>query len=161
MMDKEAKSYQYMAKAKAKGDEIKGAAKAASAIPKNIKSSIDDTVDEWDKLDDERRRKFMVKPGYRKKIFRKIKLALLYGASAQVSLLMVPVTMICRHYSKIKDGRIRTELARELDTEIQVCQAKIDDANSESDKTEKYKLMRIKSKLEAERDRVKYNSHYL
>ena len=161
MMDKEAKSYQYMAKAKAKGDAIKGAAKAASAIPKNIKSSIDDTVDEWDKMDDERRRKFMVKPGYRKKIFRKIKLALLYGASAQVSLLMVPVTMICRHYSKIKDGRIRTELARELDTEIQVCQAKIDDANSESDKTEKYKLMRIKSKLEAERDRVKYNSHYL
>ena len=74
---------------------------------------------------------------------------------------MVPVTMICRHYSKIKDSRIRTELARELDTEIQVCQAKIDDANSESDKTEKYKLMRIKSKLEAERDRVKWNSHYL
>ena len=161
LMDKEAKSYQYMAKAKEKGDELKGAAKAATAIPKNIKSSIDDTVDEWDKMDDERRRKFMVKPGYRKKIFRKIKLALLYGASAKVSLLMVPVTMICRHYSKIKDSRIRTELARELDTEIQVCQAKIDDANSESDKTEKYKLMRIKSKLEAERDRVKWNSHYL
>lgn len=161
LMDKEAKSYQYMAKAKEKGDELKGAAKAATAIPKNIKSSIDDTIDEWDKMDDERRRKFMVKPGYRKKIFRKIKLALLYGASAKVSLLMVPVTMICRHYSKIKDSRIRTELARELDTEIQVCQAKIDDANSESDKTEKYKLMRIKSKLEAERDRVKWNSHYL
>lgn len=160
-MDREAKSYKYMAKAKEKGDDLKGAAKAASAIPKNIKQSIDGTIEEWDKMDDERRRKFMVKPGFRKKIFRKMKLALLYGASAKVSLLMVPITMICRHFSKTKDQRIRIQLARELDTEIQVCQAKIEDANSESDKSEKYRLMRIKSKLEAERDRVKWNSKYL
>ena len=150
-----------MAKAREMGDELKGAAKAAGTIPKNIADSIDNTVQEWDKMDDERRRKFMVKPGFRKKVFRKLKLALLYGAGASVSFLMIPVTMICRHYSKDKDRRIRNQLAKELDTEIQICQAKIDDANSESDKTEKYKLMRIKSKLEAERDRVKLNSKYI
>lgn len=160
-MDREAKSYQRMAKAREMGDELKGAAKAAGTIPKNIADSIDNTVQEWDKMDDERRRKFMVKPGFRKKVFRKLKLALLYGAGASVSFLMIPVTMICRHYSKDKDRRIRNQLAKELDTEIQICQAKIDDANSESDKTEKYKLMRIKSKLEAERDRVKLNSKYI
>ena len=74
---------------------------------------------------------------------------------------MVPVTMLCRHYSKIKDRRIRNQLARELDTEIQICQEKINDANSESDRKEKYKLMRIKSELEAQRDRVKLNSRYI
>ena len=114
-----------------------------------------------DELDDERRKRYMTKPGFRKKLFRNLKLGLLYATSAQVSLLMVPVTMLCRHYSKIKDRRIRNQLARELDTEIQICQEKINDANSESDRKEKYKLMRIKSELEAQRDRVKLNSRYI
>lgn len=160
-MDKEAKSYKHMAKAKEVGDEVKGAATAASAIPKNVAKSIDGTLHEWDEMDDERRRKYMTKPGFRKKIFRNLKLALLYAGSAQISLLMVPVTMLCRHYSKDKDRRIRIQLARELDTEIQICQEKINDANSESDRKEKYKLMRIKSQLEAQRDRVKLNSKYI
>lgn len=160
-MDKEAKSYKRMAKAKEVGDEVKGAANAVAAIPKNIANSIDGTLHEWDELDDERRKSYMTKPGFRKKLFRNLKLGLLYATSAQVSLLMVPVTMLCRHYSKIKDRRIRNQLARELDTEIQICQEKINDANSESDRKEKYKLMRIKSELEAQRDRVKLNSRYI
>ena len=160
-MDKEAKSYKRMAKAKEVGDEVKGAATAVAAIPKNIAGSINGTLHEWDELDDERRRQYMTKPGFRKKLFRNLKLALLYAGSAQISLLMVPVTMLCRHYSKSKDRRIRIQLARELDTEIQICQEKINDANSESDRKEKYKLMRIKSELEAQRDRVKLNSQYI
>ena len=153
-MDKEAKAYKKMAKAKAKGEEIKGAAKAVGAIPLKIKDNIDESIKKWDAMDDERRRKYIVKPGFRKKAFRNLKLAMLYGASASYSVLMIPITMIARHYSKQKDRRIRNQLAHELANEIEVCKEKIQDAASNGDNKEKYKLMRIKSKLELERQRV-------
>ena len=160
-MDKEAKAYTRMADAKAKGEEIKGAARAVGAIPLKVKRSIDDSIKKWDDMDDERRRKYIIKPGFRKKAFRNLKLAMLYGASASYSLLMVPITMIARHYSKQKDRRIRNQLARELNTEIEICKEKIQDASSNGDNKEKYKLMRIKSKLEQERTRVLANSRYV
>ena len=160
-MDKEAKAYKKMAKAKEKGEEIKGAAKAVGAIPLKIKDNIDESIKKWDAMDDERRRKYIVKPGFRKKAFRNLKLAMLYGASASYSVLMIPITMIARHYSKQKDRRIRNQLAHELANEIEVCKEKIQDAASNGDNKEKYKLMRIKSKLELERQRVLANSRYV
>lgn len=160
-MDKEADAYRRMAKAKEKGEEIKGAAKAVGAIPLKVKDDIDESIKKWDAMDDERRRKYIVKPGFRKKAFRNLKLAMLYGASASYSLLMIPITMIARHYSKQKDRRIRNQLAHELTTEIDICKEKIQDAASNGDNKEKYKLMRIKSKLEQERKRVLANSRYI
>lgn len=160
-MDKESKYYKKAAKAKAAGEEIKGAAKAATAIPKHIKDNIDDAIEEWDEMDEDRRRKYMIKPGFRKKIFRNLKLALMYGATTSVSVLLLPVTMIARHYSKQKDRRVRNQLAKEIETEIEVCKEKINDASAQGDNKQKYQLMRIKSKLEQERTRVLFNSKYI
>lgn len=160
-MDKESNYYKKAAKAKAAGEEIKGAAKAVSAIPMHIKRNIDDAVEEWDEMDDDRRRKYLIKPGFRKKIFRNLKLALMYGATTSISVLLLPVTMIARHYSKQKDRRIRNQLAKELETEIEICKEKINDASSQGDNKQKYQLMRIKSKLEQERARVLFNSKYI
>ena len=69
--------------------------------------------------------------------------------------------MLLRHFSKDKDRRLRNELTRELDAEIRICDEKINDANSDGDKQEKYKLMRIKEKLVAEKNRVQLNSKYI
>ena len=160
-MDKEAKSYKAKQQRKEKMEEIKGAASAALEVPKGIKNSIDDSVKEWDSWDDERRRKYIIKPGFRKKAFRNLKLAMLYGATTSYSILMLPITMMVRHYSKQKDRRIRNQLRKELDTELEICKAKIEDAETNGDKKEKYKLMRIKSKLEQERTRVLTNSKYI
>ena len=74
---------------------------------------------------------------------------------------MVPVTALCRHYSKSKDRRVRNQLVRELDTEIEICKTKIEDASSMGHNQEKYKLMRIKSKLEEQKLRVLSNSKYI
>lgn len=160
-MDREAKFMKRRAKAKETGEEIKGAVKAVGAIPASIKKDIDTTIQEWDNADEERRRKYMTKPGFRKKIFRNLKLALMYGAAASWSILMVPVTALCRHYSKSKDRRVRNQLVRELDTEIEICKTKIEDASSMGHNQEKYKLMRIKSKLEEQKLRVLSNSKYI
>ena len=70
-------------------------------------------------------------------------------------------SVISNDVSKQKDVRIRNELARELDTNIKVCEEKINDATADGNKEEKYRLMRIKSELEKEAIRVKSNSKYI
>ena len=103
----------------------------------------------------------MTEPGFRKKALRNLKLAMLYGSAAKIKLSLIPVVAITRHFSKMKDTRIRNELARELMTEIKVCDEKIQDANANGDHKEKYRLMRIKDKLHAEYVRVMVNSKYV
>lgn len=60
--------------------------------------------------------------------------------------------------SKQKDKRMVNELSAELDTEIRVCEEKIQDAGSRGDNKTKYELMRIRDKLKAEKTRVATNS---
>lgn len=160
-MDAEAKQLKKMADTGQKVQEVKNAAKAVSKLPENVADSIKDTVSQLDEKDTERRKKYMIAPGFRKKIFKNLKLALLYGSAAQIKLALLPVTMVARHFSKEKDRRIRRELARELETEIKIVDEKISDASANGDQKEKYKLMRIKSDLEAEALRVSANSRYI
>ena len=103
----------------------------------------------------------MTEPGFRKKAFRNLKLAIMYGGAAHVKLSLVPVLAMCRYFSKQKDVRIRNELVRELETELSVCEEKINDANAKGDEREKYRLMRIRDRLKTEITRVKLNSRYV
>lgn len=160
-MDAEVRQNEMRAAAKQRGQEIKNAAKAAGQLPANVIADIKDQTKKIDEADDDRRKKYMLEPGFRKKGFRNLKLGLLYGTAARAKLALVPVIAVCRHFSKKKDMRIRNELTRELETEIKITEEKINDANSAGDNKEKYQLMRIKSKLEAEKARVKMNSKYI
>lgn len=160
-MDREAKWQQKRAKRKQKGQDLINAAKAVASIPLNILNSIKGQVHAIDEMDDERRRKYMSEPGFRKKAFRNLKVAILYGSAASVNMAMIPTVAVCRHLSKKKSRRIRNELIRDLQTEIKVCEEKIADANARSDEQEKYRLIRIKDKLDAEMLRVKTNSQYI
>lgn len=160
-MDAEAKQAQKQAKRKEAVGNIAGAVKAVGNIPKNIINDIKEIGKKIDEKDDERRKKFLAKPGFRKHIFKTLKLAILYGSAAQCKLALVPVVALLRHFSKEKDARIWNELQRELDTEIKVTEEKINDASANGDQEAKYKLIRIKEKLEQERDRVKLNSKYI
>ena len=63
--------------------------------------------------------------------------------------------------SNEKNKRVRNEFVAELDTEIKVCEEKINDANSQGDQQQKYQLMRLKDKLSIERERVIANSKYI
>lgn len=160
-MDAEVKQNKMRAAAKQRGQEMKNAARAAAQLPANVISDIRDQTHKLDEADDDRRKKYMLEPGFRKKAVRNLKLAVLYGGAAKAKLALVPVVAICRHFSKIKNIRIRNELARELDTEIKITEEKISDANAAGDNKEKYQLMRIKSKLEAEKTRVRLNTKYI
>ena len=112
-------------------------------------------------MDDNRRKAYMIKPGTRKKYFRMLRIAITHYCVWAINPLMNIVLAICQKLSANKDIRIRNELTRELDTEIKVCEEKIEDARGKGDNQQKYKLMRIKAKLEAEKSRVGNNSTIL
>ena len=160
-MDKEAKRNKKKAIREQRGQEIKNAVKSVMAIPMNVINSVKGQIKQLDAADDMRRKSYMTEPGFRKKAFRNLKVAIMYGTAAQIKLSLVPVTAVCRHFSKNKDRRMRNELIRELNTEIKVCEEKINDANAREDRQEKYRLIRIKDQLDAEMIRVKTNSKYI
>ena len=130
-------------------------------IPSNILDNIKGVRDSFDKADDNRKKEYMMKPGFRKKWFRTLRTAATYGLAAQVSAMLIPITWLCGRISKEKNKRIRIELSSELETEIKVCEEKINDANAAGDQKQKYELMRLRDKLELERNRVLSNSKYI
>lgn len=160
-MDAEAKQMKKMAEKKQKGQEVKNAVKAVTNLPKNVINGIKDQIKKVDEKDTQRRKNYMTEPGFRKKAFRNLKLALLYGGAASIKLALVPVTGVFRHFSKQKDRRVRNELINEIETNIKICDEKISDANATGDNKAKYQLMRVKSELERERLRVRTNSKYI
>lgn len=162
------KALDYDAKRKKKKEErdekkmkLKNAGKAATEGQRSWFANAKKWTEKVDKMDDNRRKRFLVKPGNRHRIFRNFRLALTYGVTARINIFMVPYLMVLRHFSKEKDKRITNELARELDAEIKICDEKIADASADGDKKEKYKLMRIKDKLTAEKQRVQTNSRMI
>lgn len=160
-MDAEAKQMALFGKVARTGQDVVNAGKAVMALPMNVVKEIKKVSDDLDKADDNKRKAFMTDPGFRKKSFHNLKMAIMYGTAVQINLALLPILLIIRHFSKDKDIRIRNELIREIETEIKVCEEKITDASSAGDNKEKYRLIRIKEKLLAELARVKSNSKYV
>lgn len=160
-LDSAAKSSEKYAKRKESEQKLKNAGNALAETPKRMGGDIKDFVSKFDKWDENRRKEFMMKPGFRHKIWSKFKTALMYGFVAHVKLAWIPLAALLHHCSKLKDKRIRDEVSRELEAEIKICEEKISDANAKGDNSSKYELMRIKQRLEAERIRVRTNSKFV
>lgn len=160
-LDHAAKDSEKLAKKTADRQKLKNAANAVAQKPKRITDDLKSFVKKFESWDENRRKAFLLKPGYRHKIFKHFKNALMFGAIAKVKLAYIPFLGLLKHCSNLKDKRIRNELAKELDSEIRICEEKITDANSAGDNKTKYELMRIKDKLEAEKTRVRLNSNYI
>ena len=143
---------------KRKKTDARNAGKAVATIPMNIADSAKKQVEKWDEADDNRRKEYMIKPGTRKIYFRTLRYGLMHFGAFQINPILNIVLVICRKLSSSKNDRIRNELTRELQAEIRVTEEKIEDAKAAGENDKKYKLMRIKEKLEAELARVGMNS---
>lgn len=148
-------------KLKKVGQDVGNAAKAVLKMPVAFVNGLKNEIHKLDTMDDERRKAYITAPGYRKSILKKLKLAILYGGAAETNLALIPVIMTYRHFSKIKDKRMRNEAIRDIEAEIKVCDAKIEDAQQSDDKQQRYQLIRIREKLNAELVRVTTNSKYI
>lgn len=161
-MDSHKKYLKNGADAKRLGKDAKNAAKAVTKVPAGILGSITNGLKELDRMDDDRRKKYMIKPGMRKKWAKFLMVALSHylvfkGLGPVFNIYLA----ILQKASSMKDTRIRSELVRELKAEIKVTEEKIEDAKSRDEKSKKYQLMRIKERLDAELARVVSNSEFI
>jgi len=143
------------------GTAIKNAGKAVLKIPKGLLEGIQKMISDFDRMDDNRRKEYMLKPGYRKKVFKNIRILITYGLAGHIKLALVPVVWFANKLSKEKNKRIRNEFAYELDAEIKVCEAKIEDAMAAGDQKQRYQLIRIREALVRQKERVVTNSKYI
>lgn len=141
--------------------DVKNAGKAVVKIPNNVSASVKKQIEEWDELDDNKRKEYISRPGFRKKYFKALKIVISHYVAFLINPVLNVVLLISQHFSKTKDERIKNELVRELKAEIKVTEEKIEDAKAKDDKEQKYKLMRIKEKLDAEVVRIGTNSKYV
>ena len=141
--------------------DAKNAARASAKIPLNISDAIKKDLQKWEEANDDKHKEYIVKPGYRKKYFKAFKIAIMHYLAYAINPLLNIVLFMAQKMSASKDVRLRNELIRELDTEIKVVTEKIEDAKAAGDQNQKYKLMRIKEKLEAEKARVGLNSRVI
>ena len=160
-LDLHAKTKAAGGKLKQLGTSIKNAGKAVLKIPSGMIDSAKRMVKNFDTMDEEHRKQVMLEPGFRKKWFGRMKSLIMYGGAAYANMMLVPVVWFAKRLSNEKNKRVRNEFVAELDTEIKVCEEKINDANSQGDQQQKYQLMRLKDKLSIERERVIANSKYI
>lgn len=160
-IDTDIKAKKVAANAKKSSQQSRNTAKAITKIPREATDLVKKRIKEWDDLDDERRKEYMIKPGFRKKYWKALKIAIAHGLAFKISPLINIILLGCHFVSAKKDARIRNELVRELDTEIKVLDQKVEDAKGNGDRQASYKLMRMKDKLMNERNRVASNSKFL
>lgn len=145
---------------------LKNAGKAIISAPASIIRNIKTIISDWEKADENKRKELMLKPGYRTMIHKLFRTAIKYKIFFAIGKLFtikmwIIKRVLLNNADKKRTLRIRNELAAELDTEIKVCEEKINDANADQNQKEKYKLMRLRDKLVAERTRVRTNSKYI
>lgn len=149
-------------KAKASGkkikDDVANVAKAGTKIPAGVLNTVKSAINELDNMDDNKRKDYMLKPGFRKKYWKVLRLAITHGLFFAINPVLNIITIIATKISNKKDERIRTEFINELEAEIEICEKKIEDASMESNKSDKYKLMRVRKRLQQQLLRVKFNS---
>ena len=90
---------------------------------------------------------------FRSKLIRR---AISLGVSFAISPALAAINFIT-HYaiSKRCKEQERKRILLELNRELEIVEEKIKDADSNGDKDKKYNLMRIRQKLQIDRDRIK------
>lgn len=127
-------------------------------VPKHIENVMDRTIGSLIKMDRGERRKRIIEGGYKTRLFRIIRNAIIGGTAFLVSPALAAVALIVVVANdKRLDIKVRRRIVTELETELTIVTEKIDDAKAANEKQKKYQLMRIKNKLEREIIRIKYN----
>lgn len=151
-----------------RGNKLKDAAAEAKRtgmallkVPKAIVSALKRQIEEWEQMGDDKRKRKMLEPGFRKNYYKKMRHAIAYGVAFAINPLLDIMVFFVNYCNKERDARLRNELLHELEAEVRICDEKIRDADSGDDKKKKYQLMRIKDKLQAEIVRVRTNSRYI
>lgn len=139
------------------GKHAKAIVRGTTQIPRELDEKVKQMIYEWDTMDDNRRKEFMLEPGNRKKYIKNFNLLLAYGTTASINPMLTIMLMMYRKASKTKNKRVRNELIQELKTEIKVVQMKKEDARAQGDLEASYELQRIEDKFKFQMGRIAAN----
>jgi hypothetical protein len=123
----------------------------------HVDNFVNSTLDSIKKMDKDERRKRIVEGTLRVKLFRIIRNAIGLRVLWAINPAIAAVTLITGFaIDEHLDNKVRRELLHELETELKICEEKIEDARINSDKQAKYQLIRLKNKMESDITRIKY-----
>ncbi len=143
-----------MRKGMEKGREVKT---IASKVPQHFERLVNSTIDKIANLDKSERRKRILHGGFRFKLLKLIRTAIILGVGVAIHPALAAITLLGQvAFERQLDNKVRKEIVHELELELQICEEKIRDASSAGDKKNKYNLMRIKSALEKDIERINY-----
>ena len=139
------------------GSELKHAGVVVARIPDSMDNLVNNTLNKLKQMSKEQRRKEIIEGGFRVKLFKIIRNAILAGVAFKISPALAAVGLVTSvGISTHIDNKIRRELIHELEQELAICNEKIEDARGDSNKQKKYELMRLKNKLEDSIAKIKY-----
>ncbi|MDD3172136.1 MAG: hypothetical protein PHF63_00455 [Herbinix sp.] len=126
----------------------------------NWERSANDVIEKIRSSDAKERRERILKGTVRVKLLKIVRdttLALAVGTitltPAYAALTLLVSTVLSKHF----DAKQKAILLKDLEHELKIIEEKIDDARSDNDKASKYKLMRLKNRVERDINRIKYN----
>lgn len=160
-LDADKKAREVEAKMDEKSTATKKLFRAATAIPRHIGKNIDDACAEIRKAKKERLKKKLLDDGYRSSLWNKVKTATKYRMLAAVDILLVPLYWLLRKSNKMKNIRLKEEVIRDFNLELDILKDKYQDAATAGDAKAKESLRRQIDKMERELKRARYNSRAL
>ena len=146
------------AEAKRKANNIVNTGKAIAKPVQRTKGWITNMVDRWKDSDMNNIKSKMTDPRSRHELFNVIKKTLAAGALYKAGILMNPLFLALAATKKLhmkkNEARIRSDIIGELKAEVEIIDAKIEDAARNGDNAAKYKLMRLKNEMQKKLVRV-------
>jgi len=139
------------------GAESRRVKAVAKRIPRHIDNLINNTLGKIRDMDHEERRKRIIEGGYKVKLLKIIRNAILIGGTALIHPALAAIGLLTAiAVDKRQDKRVRNQILNELENELKIVNEKIEDAKGDTDKQKKYQLMRIKHKLENDIKRIQF-----
>lgn len=139
------------------GREAKRVKVIAKKIPGHFDKLADNTIGQIGKMDKAERRKRIIEGGFKFKLLKLIRNAILLGAAWAVSPALAAIGILTNLIlDRQLDRKVRGELLDDLELELKMTREKIKDAESKGDSKKKYQLMRIENALERDIERVRY-----
>lgn len=160
-LDADKKAREVEAKMDKKASATKRLIKAGTAIPRHIAKNIDDTVEEVRNAKKERLKKRLLDDGYRSAFWNKLKIATKYRMLGAVNIMLVPLYWLLRRSNKMKNIRLKEDIIRDFNLELDILKDKYQDAANAGNAEAKEDLRRKIDKMERELKRARYNSRAL
>lgn len=160
-------------KARAGSNKLAGktqsAARKVARVTGNIKeiptawvNMFNRFIDKMKEMDRNERRERIVTGQFRFKlsnyIIKGITFVAMGHAALTGSIIWAIGTLAAVAIDKTLDAKVRRDIIKELERELDIVNEKIEDSRGDSNKKAKYELMRIKHKLEKDLDRIRYHS---